>query len=113
MIYYTQRRHPIKTILVLSILLCAIALPAIGELTDADLNNIRLIVREEVKSEITASEVRMKEYMDTTFDEIDASFDSINRNLDRIQIMLWVAIALVVIAGIVNWTYVLKLWRSR
>lgn len=48
-----------------------------------------------------------------TFDEIDASFDSINRNLDRIQIMFWVAIALVVVAGIVNWTYVLKLWRSR
>ena len=41
-----------KTILVLSILFSAIALPALGELTDADLNKIRLIVREEVKAEV-------------------------------------------------------------
>ena len=60
-----------KTILALSILFLAIALPALGELTDADLNQIRLIVndaekriKEEVKSEITASETRMKEYVD-------------------------------------------------
>ena len=45
-----------KTILVLSILVSAIALPALGELTDADLNEIRLIVKEEVKSEITNAE---------------------------------------------------------
>ena len=42
-----------KTILVLSILFCVIALPAFGELTDADLDKIRLIVKEEVKAEIT------------------------------------------------------------
>ena len=41
-----------KTILVLSILLCAIAMPALAELTDADLNKIRLIVKEEIKEEI-------------------------------------------------------------
>ena len=40
-----------KTILVLSILFWAIALPALGELTDADLDKIRLIVKEEVKTE--------------------------------------------------------------
>ena len=39
-----------KTILVLSILFWAIALPALGELTDADLDKIRLIVKEEVKT---------------------------------------------------------------
>ena len=42
-----------KPILVLSILFCAIALPALGELTDADLDKIRLIVKEEVKAEIS------------------------------------------------------------
>ena len=42
-----------KSILVLSILFCAIALPVHGELTDADLDKIRLIVKEEVKTEIT------------------------------------------------------------
>ena len=41
-----------KTILVFSILFWAIALPALCELTDADLDKIRLIVKEEVKTEI-------------------------------------------------------------
>ena len=52
-----------KTILFLSILFSAIALPTFAELTDADLNKIRLIVKDEVKSEIGASEKRMKEYI--------------------------------------------------
>ena len=41
-----------KPILFLSILFCAIASPARGELTDSDLDKIRLIVKEEVKTEI-------------------------------------------------------------
>ena len=57
-----------KTIIVLSILLCAIAMPALSELTDADLDKIRLIVKDEVNSEITASEERMKTYVDTKVD---------------------------------------------
>ena len=57
-----------KTIIVLSILFCAIAMPAIGELSKADLDQIRLIVKDEVNSEITASEERMKTYVDTKVD---------------------------------------------
>ena len=60
-----------KTIIVLSILLCAIAMPAIGELSKVDLDQIRLIivdsekrVKEEIKKDITASETQMKEYID-------------------------------------------------
>lgn len=41
-----------KTIIALSILLCVIALPTFAELTDEDLNKIRLIVKEEIKEEI-------------------------------------------------------------
>lgn len=41
-----------KTILVLLILLSAIAMPAVAALTDADLNKIRLIVKEEIKEEL-------------------------------------------------------------
>ncbi len=41
-----------RTILVLSILLCAIALPALADLTDADLDKIRLIVKEDIKAEL-------------------------------------------------------------
>ena len=42
-----------KTILALSILFSVIALPALSELTDADLDKIRLIVQEEIKKETT------------------------------------------------------------
>ena len=59
-----------KPVLLFSILFCAIALPALGELTEADLNKIRLIVKEEIKSEITASEKRMKEYVDIKVDSL-------------------------------------------
>ena len=59
-----------KHVLLFSILLCAIALPAIGELTDADLDKIRLIVKDEVSSEITASEERMKTYVDTKVESL-------------------------------------------
>ena len=59
-----------KTILVLSILLATIALPTFAELTDADLDKIRLIVKDEVKSEIGASETRMKSYVDAKIDSL-------------------------------------------
>ena len=59
-----------KTILALSIFFFAIALPVLGELTDADLNQIRLIVNDAIDAsekrfdaKIQASETRMKEHM--------------------------------------------------
>lgn len=45
-------------------------MPAIGELTDADLDKIRLIVKDEVQSEITASEARMRSYVDTKVESL-------------------------------------------
>ena len=50
-----------KTMLILSILFCLIALPALGELTDADLDKIRLIVKEEVKAEIAGVRQELKQ----------------------------------------------------
>ena len=70
-----------KTIFALSILFSMIALPALGALTDADLNQIRLIVKDEIDAsekrydakiqaseerydnKIQASEERMKEHI--------------------------------------------------
>ena len=49
-----------KTVIVLLILFCLIALPAFGELTDADLDKIRLIVKEEVKTEVTTIRQELK-----------------------------------------------------
>ena len=89
-----------KTILVFSILFWAIALPALGELTDADLDKIRLIVKEEVKmeiagvrqelkaeiagvkqelkAEIAGSEKRLKEYIDVSIEGVNKRFSTYN-----------------------------------
>ena len=103
-----------KNLLALSILFSTIAwLPVRAELTETDLEKIRQIVREEVRAGFREElEKPIIDHIDTGLGEIDARFDSINRNLDRIQIMLWIATVLVVVAGIFNWTSVLKSWRS-
>ena len=74
-----------KTVIALSILFCAIALPAVGELTDADLDKIRLIVKEAVKTEITASEKRVKEYIDLKIETVNARIDAVNTRIDAVN----------------------------
>ena len=60
-------------------------LPALGELTDADLNKIRLIVNDsekriktDIKADIAASEKRMKEYIDTKIEGINGHFTGVD-----------------------------------
>ena len=110
-----------KTILVLSILFSTIAwLPVGAELTETDLEKIRQIVREEVRAGFREElEKPIIDHIDTgwgeieaTLDSIDTRFDNINRNLDRMQITLWIATVLVVVAGVFNWMSVFKSWRS-
>ncbi len=92
-----------KTILALSILFSVIALPALGELTDADLNQIRLIIQEEIKpikadigtlktdGAVVKSEVaNLKETIDKGFENVETRignvetrFDSIEKDFDR------------------------------
>ena len=75
-----------KTILALSILFSAIALPALGALTDADLNEIRLIVKEEIDVKIKESEERTKVYIDLQIksvkEHIDTQIESVTRHID-------------------------------
>ena len=110
-----------KTILVLSILFWAIALPALGELTDADLDKIRLIVKEEVKTEITgvkteitavkqelkaeiaSSEKRVKEY-------INIRIDSVEKRLSTYNWVIYVLMPLIVAA--VGIPTAMIAWRS-
>ena len=102
-----------KTILVsLSILFSAIALPTFAELTDADLDNIRLIVREEVKAQITASETRMKEYIDLKLDNVNTEFKRVDSQIKtndseigaiRSQLNLFVGIPLGIITILFAW----------
>ena len=66
-----------KTIFVLLVIFSAIALPALGELTDADLDKIRLIVNDEIDAsekrfdaKIQALETRMKEHLTQQVDSL-------------------------------------------
>ena len=96
-----------KTILVLLILFSAIALPALGELTDADLDKIRLIVKAEVKREITASEKRMKEHI---FQEIKTVNAKIEQNDKQLSLIFWLIIALMALIALPQ---AFIAWRSR
>lgn len=94
-----------KVILAFSILFSVIALPAFGELTDAALNQVRLIVREEVKAEITASEVRMKEYIGLKLDNVNNQIKTNNSEIGaiRTQINVFMGIPLAIITLLFAW----------
>ena len=92
-----------KHVLLFSILFCAITMPAIGELTDADLDKIRLIVKDEVKSEITASEARMRLYVDTKVESLKTP----------ITWLIGILVAIIAIIGLPSAMLTIFLgWRS-
>ena len=73
-----------KTLIFLLIYFFVITVPAFGALTDADLDKIRLIVKEEVKKEIESSEKRMKTYIDTKIDAVNTRIDAVNTKVDGV-----------------------------
>jgi len=101
-----------KNILLFSILFCAIALPALGELKDADLDKIRLIVNDsekriktDIKADIAASEKGVKEYIDTKiegvngrFTGVDGRFTGLEGQITTLTYLVYALIALIVIA---------------
>ena len=110
-----------KTIIFFLILFCAIALPALGALTDADLDKIRLIVNDsekrikeevkkeinalrlEFKTEITKSEKNVKMY-------IDGKIEGIEKQLSTYGWVIYILMPLLV-AGIGIPTAMMA-WRS-
>ena len=68
--------------ILLSLLFCGIASSALAALTDADLDKIRLIVKEEVKKEIESSEKRMKTYIDTKIEAVNTKVDAVEKRLE-------------------------------
>lgn len=96
-----------KTILAFLILFCVFTSPTFAELTDADINKIRLIVTEAIQEEIKPikadittlkadiatlktdmavmkTEVaNLKETVNNKFDNVNRKFDDIQKNFDR------------------------------
>ena len=109
-----------KTVLVLSILFSTITLPALGELTDADINKIRLIVNEAVeplKTDIVTLKtdvawIRGKfEGIDKQFESVDKQFESVNQRITHATNVSYGLIALIVAAIAIP--QILMAWRSR
>ena len=92
-----------KPIIFLSILFCALTMPAFAELTDADLDKIRLIVKEEVTKEVTDSETRIKEY-------INLKNESVEKRLTMVTNLVYALIGCIGIPLVV--LTVLIAWRS-
>ena len=60
-------------------------MPARAELTSEDLNKIRLIVKEEIKKELSIFETRIKEYVDIRFENVDTQFKSIDKQFESVD----------------------------
>ena len=89
-----------KTILVFLILFSVIALPALGELTEADLNEIRLIVQEEIKKETTPINTKI-DAIDTRLRTVETGVAELRgRNIGFSAVQDWI-VALCAVAAIV------------
>ena len=97
-----------KTVLALSILFSVITLPALGELTDADLNQIRLIVNDAIDAsekrfdaKIQASETRMKEHITQQVDSLKTPVAWLIGIL--VALIALIGIPLVVLTIMIGW----------
>lgn len=90
-----------KTIFLFSILFCAIAMPALAELTEADLNKIRLIVKEEVSTDRESFEKDIKEYINTKNESIEKRLSLVTTLI--VGPMALIGIPLVVLTVMIGW----------
>ena len=103
-----------KVLIFFSISFSLFALPALAELTDTDLDKIRLIVNEsvnesekrvkqDVKAEIASTEKNIKEY-------IDLKIDSVEKRLSTYNWVLYIFMPLIVAA--IGVPTAIMAWRS-
>ncbi len=98
-----------KTILLFSILFSVIAMPALGELTEADLNEIRLIVndaekriKEEVKAEITITHTKI-DGLDTRLRNVETNIAELRgRNIGFSVLKDWLVVICAAAAIIIS-----------
>jgi archaellum component FlaC len=116
-----------KNVFLFSILFWPIALPALGELTDADLNKIRLIVQEEIKKEssttnqkIDALDARIQNvekdvaWVRGKLDGIDKQFEGIREQITHVTYATYGVIGIIIlVVGIPQITLTLRSGRDR
>ena len=84
-----------KTILALSILFSVIALPGLAELTDADLDKIRLIVNEEIEAEQIDAKIQASE--DRTQKHVTQQIESLKT---PVAWLIGILVALIALIGV-------------
>ena len=84
-----------KTILELSILFSVIALPGLAELTDADLDKIRLIVNEEIEAEQIDAKIQASE--DRTQKHVTQQIESLKT---PVAWLIGILVALIALIGV-------------
>ena len=121
-----------KTLIFFSILFSIIALPALGALTDADLDKIRLIVNDsekrvkaEVKTEITALKQELESEIAAVKQELKSDIAAVRKDLEediakseknlkeQITLLTYFVYALIVlIVAAIGIPQIIMLWRS-
>ena len=125
-----------KRLILFAFLFSALAVPALGELTDADLNKIRLVVKEEVataksdlrtematlkedlraeittlkadlKADIATSERHLKTYIDA---KVETKIEGIQKQISLLTNVVYALIALIVAAIAIP--QLILTWRS-
>lgn len=85
-----------RLIVICSAALLLIAIPTQGELSKTDIENIRTVLREDirviVKEEITASEKRMKEHVSEKIQTVNVKIGEMDKRLNQ---TFWLVIALI------------------
>ena len=98
-----------KKILALSILFSVVAwFPALGELTDADLNQIRLIVKDEIAASEKRFDAKIQASEDRTKEHITQQVDSLKTPVAwligiLVAVIALIGIPLVVLTIMIGW----------
>jgi predicted nucleic acid-binding Zn-ribbon protein len=98
-----------KTVLFLAVLFCAIALPALGELTDTDLNKIRLIINEEIEEAIKPIKADIVT-LQTNVAWMRGKLENVDKQITHGTNVTYGLIALIVAAIVIP--QIITLWRN-
>ncbi len=92
-----------KTFLALSILFCTLTVPVLAELTPGDLDKIRLIVKEEIKTELAPIDTRLRN-VEIAVGSLTGRINGVEKQISHTTNVTYGLIALIVVAiGIPAW----------
>lgn len=86
-----------KSMLTLLMLFCVLVAPSFGELTDADLDKIRLIVNEEINKELAPIDTRLRN-VEISLGTLTGRMDGVEKQVTHATNVTYGLIALIVVA---------------